>query len=49
LLVTPGDYHAVNWVVGVAVCTSTALFALSVVVRKYADAQCGTPISIRAV
>jgi len=39
LFVAPGEYHAVIWLVVVAVCISTVLFVLSSAVHKYAVAS----------
>jgi DHA1 family inner membrane transport protein len=37
VFVTPGDYHGVVWVVIVAVCCSTVLFALSTTLHKHLE------------
>ncbi len=41
LFVTPGHYQAVIWVVVVAVCLSTALFAISFAGHRYVEARFG--------
>jgi predicted MFS family arabinose efflux permease len=45
--VTPRDYHAVIWLVVVAVGLSTALFALSSLVQRHADARCDMAEGLR--
>jgi len=41
IFVRPGNYHAVIWLVVLAVCVSTALFALSFVLHSAADSRRG--------